>query len=69
VCNPGIVNPIFKLILVHGSPPLTFYLPGGRIKTMNTQANTAQQIIEIALGLMIERGYNAFSYADISERM
>ena len=36
---------------------------------MNTQANTAQQIIEIALGLMIERGYNAFSYADISERM
>lgn len=36
---------------------------------MNTPANTAQQIIEIALGLMIERGYNAFSYADISERM
>src|SRR5690242_18959981 len=36
---------------------------------MNTQANTAQQIIEIAIGLMIERGYNAFSYADISERM
>ncbi|HEY4388034.1 MAG TPA: TetR/AcrR family transcriptional regulator, partial [Ktedonobacteraceae bacterium] len=36
---------------------------------MNTQANTAQQIIEIALGLMIERGYNAFSYADISEQM
>jgi TetR/AcrR family transcriptional regulator, transcriptional repressor for nem operon len=36
---------------------------------MNTQASTAQQIIEIALGLMIERGYNAFSYADISERM
>jgi TetR/AcrR family transcriptional repressor of nem operon len=49
--------------------PLTFYLSEGRIKSMNTQANTAQQIIEIALGLMIERGYNAFSYADISERM
>lgn len=36
---------------------------------MNTQTNTAQQILEITLGLMIERGYNAFSYADISERM
>lgn len=36
---------------------------------MKTQTHTAQQIIEIALELMIERGYNAFSYADISERM
>lgn len=36
---------------------------------MKTQVNTAQQIIEIALTLMIERGYNAFSYADITERL
>lgn len=36
---------------------------------MKTQGNTAQQIIEISLALMIERGYNAFSYADITERL
>lgn len=36
---------------------------------MKTQVNTSQQIIEIALPLMIERGYNAFSYADITERL
>lgn len=36
---------------------------------MKTQGNTAQQIIEIALEIMIERGYNAFSYADITERL
>jgi TetR/AcrR family transcriptional regulator, transcriptional repressor for nem operon len=36
---------------------------------MKTHVQTAQQIIEIALELMIERGYNAFSYADITDRL
>ena len=48
---------------------LTFHLLDGRLKAMKTQGNTAQQIIEIALEIMIERGYNAFSYADITERL
>jgi TetR/AcrR family transcriptional repressor of nem operon len=48
---------------------LTFYLLDGRLKAMKTHVQTAQQIIEIALKLMIERGYNAFSYADITDRL
>jgi TetR/AcrR family transcriptional repressor of nem operon len=33
------------------------------------EGDTAAQIVEVANGLMIERGYAAFSYADISERI
>lgn len=31
--------------------------------------STAQQIIDISLQLMMERGYNAFSFADVSQLM
>lgn len=36
---------------------------------MEKQADTAQQIIEVAEQLIFDRGYNAFSYADISEQI
>ena len=36
---------------------------------VNKQEDTATQIMEVAQKLMQERGYNAFSYADISEQV
>lgn len=36
---------------------------------MERQADTAQQIIEVAEQLIFDRGYNAFSYADVSEQI
>lgn len=34
---------------------------------MHTNTDTADQILNCAQSLMVERGYNAFSYADIAE--
>lgn len=34
---------------------------------MNTKKNTVQEIMDIGLRLVQERGYNGFSYADIAE--
>lgn len=46
---------------------MTVYLLIWLITFMNNKRNTLQEVMDIGLTLVQERGYNGFSYADIAE--
>ena len=46
---------------------LTIYLPVDKLESMDTKLTVREQVLDHAITLMMLRGYNGFSYRDLSE--
>ncbi|CAD6558938.1 hypothetical protein LMG27952_06734 [Paraburkholderia hiiakae] len=46
---------------------LTIYLPVDKLEPMDTKLTVREQVLDHAITLMMLRGYNGFSYRDLSE--